>query len=234
MTFLKKNQLKKTKMKKNLIYTGLLCLVFLMESCQGEAEKNFDYGRVEDNRYVNSFFKFEIDIPKDWNVQPNEYYDKYKEEAKDLLAGDDKNLRTAIDATVINSAHLLTLFKYSTDDTYDFNPKLNITAENINDKPEFKTGKDILENTARFLKKSNLENTNVQIEYIDEEFEKRIIGNQEFYIMNATFNYNGRIIKQVLYSTIIKGFSIGAVMAFTNDREKSELINIFNTVKFYE
>lgn len=217
-----------------MILFGILSLVVVMVGCVSQERKKFDYGSIEDNKYINTYFKFEMDLPSDWTIQSNENYEKNKEKAKNILAKDDKELKDVLNVTDISTANLLNLLKFGNGDTFDFNPNILLSAKNLQYFPRIKTGKDDLQETVNFLKKSNLSSSNILIIDIDEEFEKQTISNQEFYVMNATFNNNGKIIKQTVYSRVQNGFSLGAVLSYTNNKHRSELENILKSIKFYE
>ena len=84
-------------MKTKLKLIGLLILIFSLTSCnQNGKPKNFDYGHIEDNKYLNSFFGLELTIPDSWIVQTKEQTENLSKVGRDLVAGDDKNLKAVI------------------------------------------------------------------------------------------------------------------------------------------
>ncbi len=214
-------------MKKKVNYIALLILV-IIASCQtNEKPKGFDYGKVENNIYKNSFFDFNITLPSDWVVQTKEQNDDLVEMGKDLVAGNDENLKTAIEASEINSAYLLTVFKHKVGTAVKYNPSLMLVAENLKLAPGIKTGGDYLFQTKKFLKQSQ-----VKYNHIDQEFKKVNLDNQEFYKMNLDLNHMDFSIKQSYYSTIKKGFSINAIISYATDEQKDELEKMLNSLKF--
>lgn len=215
-------------MKIKFNYIGLAILTTLLISCnQFNKTKDFDYGKVENGKYLNSFFGFEVTLPSDWIVQTKEQTDELSESGKDIIAGDNKNTKAILNASEINSANLLAMFKYEKGAAVDFNPNFIIVAENLKKAPGIKNGGDYLFQTRKLLKQSQL-----QYDSLDEKFKKEIINNQEFYVMNASIKYMETNIKQSYYSTLENGFCISAIMSYVDDEQKTELEKVFNSMKF--
>ncbi|PKP29335.1 MAG: hypothetical protein CVU01_00475 [Bacteroidetes bacterium HGW-Bacteroidetes-18] len=215
-------------MKINIIFIGIVLLTVLTLSCNSNSNpKDFDYGKVENNKYHNSFFKFEMDLPSNWVVQTKEQTDNITKMGQELVAGDDENMKAVIKASEINSANLLTIFKYEVGTPVEYNPNFSLIAENLKNAPGIKTGSDYLFQSRRILEQSQ-----VQYDQIDQEFKKEMINNKEFYLMNASINYMGLSIKQVYYSTIQNGFCLSIVISFIDDEQKMDLDKIINSLKF--
>jgi hypothetical protein len=215
-------------MKTKLNFIGLLLMMVLTLSCNtNKKPKDFDYGRVENSKYLNSFFGLEVELPTEWIVQTKEQTENIAKMGKDLVAGDDKNMKAIINASEINSANLLAVFKYEVGSPVDYNPNLMLVAENLKSVPGIKTGSDYLFQSRKLLQQSQM-----KYDYIDEEFKKELINNQEYYLMNASIDYMGLTIKQVYYSTIQNGFCLSAIISFIDDEQKLELKNLINSMKF--
>jgi len=215
---------------KEKISLVFILLITITSTCQTiENSKGFDYGEVENNIYSNSFFDFKVTIPQDWIVQSRELTENLKKVGKEIIAGDNENLKAAINASEINSAFLITVFQYELGSAVDYNPGFVVIAENLKFAPGIKTGGDYLFHTRKLLRQAQM-----PYENIDDEFEKINIDNHDFYIMNADLNYMGKIIKQSYYSTILNGFSITAVISFVNDEQKNILQETVNSINFDE
>lgn len=206
----------------------LVLLITVIFSCQtSEKPKGFDYGKVENNIYNNSFFNFKIELPSEWIVQSKEQTENLVEVGKKIVAGDDDNLKAVMKASEINSAYLLTVFKYELGSPVEYNPSLMLVAENLKLAPGIKKGNDYL-----FQARKLLEQSQIQYNNIDNEFEKVNFDHQEFYKMNLDMNHLGHNIKQSYYSTILNGFSVSAIISFVTDEQKKELEEILNSLKF--
>ena len=212
--------------KLNLI--GLVLLAVLTFSCNSNSKpKDFDYGHVENNKYLNSFFGLELALPSDWVVQTKEQTDNLAKKGQELVAGDDKNMKAAIKVAEVNTANLLAVFKHEVGAAVDYNPSFMLVAENLQNAPGIKTGSDYL-----FQAKKILQQSQVQYDYIDDVFKKEMINNQEFYLMNCSIKYMGLTINQIYYSTIQNGFSIGAIISYIDDEQKNELGKIVKSMEF--
>lgn len=191
--------------------------------------EGFDYGSVKDDKYTNSFFNLELLLPSDWVVQSNEQIDKMAELGKELIAGEDKNMKAIIKASEINSANLLAVFQYEVGATVTYNPSFAMVAENLKGSPGIKTGGDYLFHVKNLLKQSQ-----VQYSFVDDEFINEVIAKKDFYIMNLVVSYKGVDIKQRYYSTVQNGFCISAIISFVDDAQKNELEKVINSIKFKE
>lgn len=212
--------------KQNLL--GFILLTLLLVSCNNKGlAQDFDYGRIENNKYYNSFFNLEMTIPTDWIVQSKEQTENLTKKGADLMAGDDKNLKAVIKASDVNSAYLLTVFQYEVGVAVDYNPSFMLISENLKNTPGIKNGGDYLFHVRKMLKQSQ-----VQYNYFDENFIKETINGQDFFLMNASLEYMGIKIKQVYYSTIINGFSFGIIISYVSKEQKQELDSIINSMKF--
>lgn len=184
-------------MKNNLL--SILFLTIITFGCNSQdTPKNFDYGHVKKDKYVNSFFHFEITLPTKWIVQTKEQKDDLMKTGGDLMAGDDKKMKAALKAAEIKSANLLTVFQYEVGTAVDYNPGMVIMVENVSNLPGMKTGSDYLFQVRKFMKQSQ-----IKYDTIDKDFSKELINGVEFYKMNAVMNYLGFAIQQIFYTTIL-------------------------------
>lgn len=214
------------KVKLNLI--GLLFLTIIFTGCNfGGKPDNFDYGHIEKNKYLNSFFGMELTVPDNWIVQNKEQTENISKMGKKMVAGDDENLQAVIEASEINTANLITVFQYEVGTAVDYNPGFMLVAENIKNAPGVKTGGDYLFQTRKILKQAQ-----VSYNYIDNNFTKLSLDNQNFYLMNCSIDYSGIRIKQKYYSTIVNGFALTAIISYMTDEQKDSLEKIINSIKF--
>jgi len=204
----------------------LLGMSFFTSNAQTKQEF-FDYGKVENNKYTNSFFAFEMTVPQDWTVQSKEQIEEIMDAGKEMVTGDNAQLKSIIDASEVRTANLLSVYQYELGSKVEFNPSIMLISENVQQIPSIRTGSDYL-----FESRKLLEHSQVKYDYIDEDFQKEKIDGRSFYKMNAAINYNKMDIKQVYYSTIIKGFALNAIISYVTNEQKKELLNIISTMKF--
>jgi len=212
-------------MKSSLL--SILFLALITFVCKGqETPKDFDYGHVENDKYVNSFFNFEITLPINWIVQSKEQRDNLMKTGEELLAGEDKKMKAVVKAAEIKSANLLTVFQYERGSAVEYNPGMLIIVENVSNLPGMKTGSDYLFQARKFMVQSQF-----KYDTIDKDFAKEVINGVEFYKMNAALNYLGLSIKQLYYSTISKRFSFSLIISYINNEQKLELLKSINSMK---
>lgn len=209
-----------------------LILGMLILSCNDnnndkKQSDNFDYGYVENDIYTNEFFGATVNLPEAWIVQSKEQVENISNTGKNLIAGDNDNLKAAIKASEINSVNLLAAFENELGAAVDYNPSIMIIAENIKNLPGIKNGSDYLFQARRLIQQGQ-----VKYDYLSENFEREIINETEFYKMKAEINYMGIEINQIYYSSIIKGFSFNVIISYVSDEQKEVLLKSLNSLKF--
>jgi len=200
--------------------------ITLLISLLSSAQTAFDYGKVENNRYTNNFFNIQVTVPGDWVVQSKEQNEFLLESGKKIVSGDDANLKRALEASQVNSAMLLTVFKYELGSSVPYNPSFVLMVENVKMFPGVKTGANYLYGVRKILKSSAMADAT-----IDEEFEKEVIDGVDFYKMNVQRELMGMSIRQTYYSTIKSGFALGFVITFDSEEHEKELKAFLKTFK---
>lgn len=211
-------------MKKIIKQIGaLILLMFLIFGCKSnDKPTDFDYGKIEDNRYINDYFKFQIKLPKSWIILSKEQSDKLTEKGKKLIAGDNSNMNAIMKAADIKTANLISIYQYERGAAVDFNPNFTIVAVNVSDYPGIKTGYEYLYQARKLLSQSAF-----KYDYIDSTFNKETINKFVFFTMNASVNG----VKQKYYTTIINRFSINFLLTYNNDLNKENLLQILNSIR---
>lgn len=208
--------------------TAVLLLTILISGCKVESTPdNFDYGKVEGNKYVNSYFDLEMDVPADWFVQSQEQMENITKVGKDMVAGDDENMKAIVKASDVNTANLLGVFQHEYGSAVQFNPNFLVVAENVKAAPGMRTGSDYLFQSRRLLTQSQF-----QYDRIDETFEKETINGTDFYKMKAEVSLMGITIRQIYYSTILKDFSFNVIISYSSDEQKDALLKVINSMTF--
>lgn len=128
-------------MKTRLILSGVILLSVFTLSCKTKQKPiYFAYGRIENNKYSNSFFKFEITIPKNRIVVTNDLTENLTQTGKGLKKENDTKTK-AVKVSEIFTFNLLAAYKYKPDSVVDFNPSIMIVVENVENAP-IETGSD--------------------------------------------------------------------------------------------
>ena len=97
----------------------LFAVVLLAVAGCKQQPKNFDYGKIENGVYANSYFDFEIPVPPTWSVQNKEQVQQLQKTGEELVSGSNKELGAKIKAADIRTAILLTVFRNKTDAVTD-------------------------------------------------------------------------------------------------------------------
>ena len=188
--------------------------------------KNFDYGKIENGVYANSYFDFEIPVPSNWAVQNKEQVQQLQKNGEELVSGNNKELGAKIKAADIRTAILLTVFKNKTDAVTDkFNSSFIILSENLGGMP-IKKGSDYLAHAKEIMQQSNMSYQFAPY-YSTEK-----IGNREFDRMDVSLNGQAQNVQQSYYSVIDMGFALSIIISYGDDEQKAELKNIINKIKF--
>jgi len=211
----------------NIRYLIAGVLIYFLSTTSCSSQDNFDYGGIENNAYINTFFNFRMDLPADWVIQSKERVKDITKKGREMVAGEDKNLESAIKAAEVNTANLLVLYEHEVGAAVDYNPSLVLVAENVSHAPGIKTGADYL-----FHARKLLEQAQIQYNDIDEKFEQVTINGKEFYLMNAHINYMGYDIKQQYYSTLHKGFCFNVIISYVYEDQQSKLEQAVGSMEF--
>ncbi len=196
----------------------IVILAVAAVSCNKKGGKplNFDYGRVENNVYSNSFFNFQITIPANWEILPQAQNQNLMEQESA-----DKNLQ--VEQTSVN---LLTALK-NEPDTLDtgFYTNLSVIAENLKGSDRVNNGTDYL----IFTRKA-LDNTGIKREYPDKAITVETINGIEFSTMRVNTVEPDLTFSQKFYTAIINGYALTFIETYNNEIQRIELNNIMQTL----
>lgn len=215
-------------MKNSIRLSAVLISVTFFSGCslfERRIPEDFDYGKAENGIYKNHFFDLEVSYPQEWVVQTKEEVEALKEKGGDIVAGDNETLKRAVKAAEVNTAYLLTIFKYELGSPVDFNPSFMVMAENTKLSPGIKDGKDYLFHAKKLLDQTQLGYS------IADDFSLKKIGSRDFYVMEASLSAGGMTITQEYMATVLNGFSLGLIATYTNEEQKNELYSIIDKVK---
>lgn len=187
--------------------------------------ENFDFGKAENGIYTNNYFRMQIKYNPDWIVQSKEQTQNLIEVGGKVVSGNNRMLQAAVEASKVNTAFLLSIFKFEVGSAVDFNPSFIAIAENTKKFPGIKNGKDYLFHTKKALKQTALD-----YQFTKEAYHKRI-GNSNFYAMESKPIVPGQDITQEYMTTVTKGFSLTFIISYSNEDEKAELYQMISDLK---
>lgn len=210
---------------KNFIYILFAISILSCTKKEKNLPDNFDFGTTEQGVYTNDYFDLEIQFDPSWSVQDKQQVNNLVESATDISMKDNQNLKSIVKASMVNSAYLLTIFKYEVGSPVEFNPSFMAIAENTKNFPGIKNGGDYL-----FHAKNLLDQTNLEYRYEKEVFEKEI-SNANFHILEAKIDVGDRTVTQEYYATVSNGFSLSFIVSYMNESERDELYQIIKNIK---
>ena len=178
---------------------------------------NFDYGKTKNGIYSNHFFNFEISVPVNWIQKTQEELQATMETGKKIAAGDNENLKAALNASDVSVATLFGFSKYEKGAPVNFNPSIMMICENIKVAPGVKTGSDYLFQARKAMKLSA-----VKYDRMDSVYKKVQIGGADFYMMNAEMRFGEVTIMQRYLAYTVNGFCLLAILTYDTDENLSE------------
>ncbi len=215
-------------MKKTIYLFGLLLLVAACNNKKAIPEE-FDYGKVENHVYRNTYFDFRVSLPEAWAVKSQAEMDALQKQGHDLIAGDNSSLKKTIKAAEVNTATLLMTSKYPGQDQAD-NPNFIAVAERLSSLAKaannIENGKDYLEATKKLMAQSAMKFEQ------EGDIVKSDLAGKEFYKMTMKLDAGFVVVHQDYYATILNDFALAFISTYVSDPSKEELQGILNSIKF--
>ncbi|MHA3787196.1 hypothetical protein ACX0HA_03230 [Flavobacterium hauense] len=221
---------------KQTIKAVLFIAFFILAGCNKYEDRpvavkeieGFDYGRVRNNTYTNTFFNVKMDVPKGWQVQDEKQKEELMQQGRDAALTDDTKKNAAIKASEITTANLFTAFAHEPN-TVPFNHNLIMIAENVG-QYSFAVTPEV------YLNKLNkgLSSGTMNIVQIDNSFRKKTLNGMDFYQMNLVTYLEDMRISQTYLITIEKGFAFGFIYTYADDAQKSEIEKAINSLRPYK
>ena len=205
---------------KHLFLITLLAVFFVSCNKKKSQPLNFDYGKVENNVYSNSFFKFSIQIPPIWETLT-------QEQNQNLMDVESADKKADVEHTSVN---LLTVLQNDYENSgADFFANLSIIAENLKGSDRVKNGTDYL-----MLTRIALDDTGIKREYPDRGTVIETINGIEFSTMRVNTVDPSLKFSQKFYTTIINGYALTFIESFGDENQQIELNKIIQTLKITE
>ena len=198
----------------------------LVAAATFEKGDSFDYGQLEGQTYRNTFFGLTMQVPEGWHVQSNEQKKALLASGKQLAAGDDANMQALLKASEVKTASLLVVFQHEKGAPVDYNPAFTLVAENIAASPGVKTGNDYLFHARKMMEKGQLQYT------FGKDVYNITIGGRDFAVLETSLDFNGVIVNQRYYVTVLKQFSLVFISSFQDEAQLRELEKVANSMQF--
>ncbi|HEY2720422.1 MAG TPA: hypothetical protein VGI82_01770 [Chitinophagaceae bacterium] len=205
----------------------IFILLLLASSCQNSSKipDEFDYGKIKNGLYTNDYFDFEMPVPSSWNVQNKQQVDELQKQGEDLISGNNNELKAKVKAASVQTANLLTAFKYKPQTIPGFNPSFIIVAENLGNSG-VKDATIYLDHAKNIMKQSSV------LYQFDPDYHSDQVGNKDFSRMDVSLSANGDVVRQSYYCRIEKNFAFSLIISYDSDVQKTELKEIINKATF--
>lgn len=213
------------KIAKFWVFAGLIITWAFIISC---SDKNaIDFGEFKDGIYSNSFFSLMLSVPDTWEVLNLESRMELMKQGGKIVAGDNKNLKAAIDAADLKSLNLLTAYEYPPGSAVSSNPGIMLIAEKIKHAPGIKRGSDYHFQAKKLMKLSRM-----QVSYPEEIYET-IIDGVSFDVMETEITLGpGVVIWQRQYATIMNDYALLVALTYQDEYGLGQLEEIVGTITF--
>lgn len=204
----------------------LILLVLPIVTIFGQQQELIDLGTITDSIYQNRYFGFTLALPDGWFVQNRAGLEEIQELGKDVLSGDDENLKSFFEAGEQNSVNLLGIHQHPPGAPVEFNPTLLCVAEKIQQFPGITKASDYLFHSKRTL----------QMGAIEVRFPKDIytmeIGGLSFDTLDIELQFGPRTVKEKMLATLIKGYALTFIIVFDTDVHYDTLLDILDSAHF--
>lgn len=212
------------KKKNRFIFILLLLLCSSTFSFGQGATAKIDFGSIEGSVYRHKYFGLEITIPQKWHVVENEDMKRAVASVKQSVVDKNKQLEQGLDASLLNTIGLLTVFEYPPSTTGVSNAAFACLAEkNV---PSL-NGKDYL-----MSMKSLMQQANLPLKF-EREVYSQLIGGKEFAVLPVQgTTQQGLLVNQNYYATIMKGYALAFIITYHNDEDLKLLEGMLKSVKF--
>jgi hypothetical protein len=204
-----------------------LLVLFAALSLLDADELRLDVGRIDKLTYTNDYFGLQLTVPEKWQIQDSEARDRLMKVGKEVIAGDNQNMKAMLDVSEQNAVNLLTLFKFPLGAAVDFNPSLVCVAEKVSQLPGIKKGSDYLFHVRKLLESGQL-----KYKFDDQVYSEKI-GGTDFDFMITHLDVRNISLTQKYYASIQKGYALGFVLSSSNEIEAQEVHKILQTVNFH-
>src|SRR4051812_32072429 len=139
---------------KILLFIALTTLTACNKSTPITEVEGFDYGRVRNDKYTNTFFNIEMNVPKGWSIQDDTQRKEIMKQGGEEVFKDDDKMKKVLKASEITTANLFMAFAKKPGTNVEYNSNILLLAENIEQYPGLKSGDKYLENAAKLLHNS--------------------------------------------------------------------------------
>lgn len=180
---------------------------------------------TDGKKYQNELFNLSINKPEGWYAQNVEEMISLQKFGNKLIAGDDKNLKVAIEASLENNIPLFGFFEFPPGTPGKLIPSLIANAENISLYPGIKNGCDYLYHAKELIGKSQ-----ANIKFGSTCNEARI-SDQKFGYYDASIEVRNAKVYQRYYSCRKGKHAMNFIGTYFEESSKDKIEQVLKTIK---
>lgn len=181
---------------------------------------------ADNKTYTNDYFQMTVQKPDGWYAQNAEEAAAGQKEGGKMLAGNDKNMKAAMEASQDTTKQLFGFFEVPRGTPGKMNPNVLSAAEDIKSSPGVKTGCDYLALMKDIIKKS-------QVTYdFEEKCETKTINGTVFGVTSGKMTIGNQVVKQRYYAVIRGSHAISVIETFFDSESEAKVGKIIETLKF--
>ncbi|MGM0460818.1 MAG: hypothetical protein ACQEQ4_00145 [Fibrobacterota bacterium] len=207
------------------ISTLFILTLCLLPSCRRKEMEEQNTGTVENTVYQNDFLGLRVEIPQEWSIQDQKSRRRMMNMGSDMIAGDDTNLKEALEAAEVPTLYLFAAFRHPLGAPVPYNQNVLCLAEQISHLPGIQKGSDYLFHTKRLLNSSRIDVVFPRDIYTED------LGGRQFYVMPIQMQAGGITVHQNYYAAIINGHALAFITSYINEEQKSSVEKILTTIR---
>lgn len=195
----------------------------LAESAKGSAAEALTIS-TDNVHFHNKKFGLSIKKPESWYAQNVEEAMQLSARGAQVISGDDKNLKAALEASLEASLPLFGFFEFPPGTPGKPNSNVGGVAENIAAFPGVKDGCDYLASM-----KQVIENSQMNMSFGD-SCQKEKISGSTFGYMNASIQMGNALINQRYWACKKGEHAIAIIQTFHNEEQEVATTDIIKTI----
>lgn len=212
-------------MKTRMIFIISL-LLFSLLACTKKEPETLDLGTFENGIYCNQYFGFTLDLSDEWQMQENQTIQMMRKMGKEILSGDDKNMKAALDLSDMTTVNLLLATKHALGAAVAFNPNIASVAEKLDTTADTPSRTEYLMNVRKYMEMSR-----IQTEIAD-SIDTVNLGGVDFDVMYVRMTHQDKTLSQKYIVTIMKGYALSFILSYASEEENQALDNLMATLEF--
>lgn len=178
---------------------------------------------VSQREYQNAYFGFRVAVPEEWELKKGTS-DDINQRAVDFMAGDEKNLRSAMKSAIDKTQTLFWSYRYPVGTPGKSNPNVSMLIESVARFPGIKSSEDYLLAIEQTLKLSNKTFTMSPSRTVD-------LGGLHLAMRESEMPIGTLVVHQKFYATLKDRLILLIGVTTMADGDETEVAKIVQSIK---